>query len=339
MDEQGRGRSGLNIGDSIGLISLVFAVIAFTLSPHVWLKTVFIVMAALGIVLAVRFSHWTYSWSWPRRFILSLLCALALIGIGVPQINDQLKSDHQKSLTDYYSWVIQIIRLQMRHAWVGRAFWLFTGAFMMIFFLVLVVALKAVRDRSIVSQQAKNGFLDYKLQAENAIISLPAALAPITAITFNVGKMIEAQTRQVQAAAQKPTVVQLRVVKRTATKLDVYSRQIHSRCSLLEGTGARLEEGMLGWFAWIKSQNELKPQLIQVIPTLQVLGSTVASTILKINDYIRSMEANKGISRDMNIALEAHIQAVTRVRDASIAIQQSCMSALRFIDAQEQENK
>jgi hypothetical protein len=90
---------------------------------------------------------------------------------------------------------------------------------------------------------------------------------------------------------------------------------------------------MLGWFMWIKLQESLKIQLISIAPTLQSLCDSMDGAIRGTNTYIANLEAIKGISKDMNIALDGHIEAMSRVRNASVSIRLSCVKALQLIAA------
>jgi len=222
--------------------------------------------------------------------------------------------------------------MHINRPWIQRTCWLVVGAILMLCIQILFVTVKTYRNRVIASAAVQKGFLDYKFQAETAMNDLGPAVAPITEITFNVGEMIKDRTRHNEAAAQRPTAVQLRVVKIAARKLDRYSRQIQARCSRLERIGVSLDEGMLGWFMWIKLQESLKIQLIAIAPTIQSLCATMDGAIGSINTYIANLEAIKGISQDMNIALEGHIKAITRVRNASDSIRLSCARALQLIE-------
>jgi hypothetical protein len=58
----------------------------------------------------------------------------------------------------------------------------------------------------------------------------------------------------------------------------------------------------------------------------------------KTNQYIGILESARGVSRDMNLALDAHIQAITRVRNANVSIWQSCTKALELIEAGEPQS-
>jgi hypothetical protein len=85
---------GLNLGDSIGLAALIFAMVAVILTPPLWLKAILLVLSGVGCFVFFNKSHWTNYWSSKRRYVGAVVVVVFLVGIGVPQLREQWKAGH-----------------------------------------------------------------------------------------------------------------------------------------------------------------------------------------------------------------------------------------------------
>lgn len=56
---------------------------------------------------------------------------------------------------------------------------------------------------------------------------------------------------------------------------------------------------------------------------------SVSSTDL----YLTAVEATRGVSRDMNDAVNAHLLCIKRIRDVNEKIRKSCSDGLRILEA------
>jgi hypothetical protein len=322
----------LSTGDSIGLVALVFAVIAFTITPSPRAKIVLLLLIG-GVATIVRFSHWTRTWSRIKRSIGWIVSSVVLLGIGIPQINEQLKAEHRQALSDLYIGTINLTKVLFAGSWMQRSFWAFVGGVSILCLQLVIIAVNNYLRRMKAFQSTDKGFLDYKLQAETAMSDLSPTLAPISEIMFQVGKMIEEQTRRASEVALVETRAQLLVVRRSAKKLNRFSHQMESKCSRLEDNGRILEEGMLGWFKWLNGQQDHDSELVAVAIPLRSLCNSMEEAIRQSNRYISTLENAKGVSRDMNVASDAHIRVVTRVHEATLKIWDCCIQALKLTKA------
>lgn len=83
----------LSIGDSIGMGALVIALIAYAVTPPIWLRAVLLIASAAGFFVFCRKSHWTQPWKPRRQVILATVATLILGCIGVPQLLNQWKEE------------------------------------------------------------------------------------------------------------------------------------------------------------------------------------------------------------------------------------------------------
>jgi hypothetical protein len=118
-----------------------------------------------------------------------------------------------------------------------------------------------------------------------------------------------------------------------ALRLDKYSRRLDRKCSRLEQIGSSLQEGLLGWYIWAHKQEASRIALSQATPSLRSLCQSIRSEIQGTDNYIATFEAMKGVSRDMNGALERHIQVLRRIRNANSNILIACTGALNIADS------
>jgi hypothetical protein len=179
----------------------------------------------------------------------------------------------------------------------------------------------------------RQGFLDFKLQAEKAMADISPAINPITAITSQVGDAMARQAQKVRAVATKSTGNQLRVTRVGAIRLDKYSRRLDSKCLRLEQIGSSLQEGLLGWYTWAHKQEASRISLSEATPSLRSLCQSMTLGIQGTDSYIATLETMKGVSRDMNAALERHIQVIRRIRNANSNILDACVAALKIADS------
>lgn len=56
------------------------------------------------------------------------------------------------------------------------------------------------------------------------------------------------------------------------------------------------------------------------------------TSLNNINFYLTAVEAIRGVSRDMNAAVNAHLISITRVRDVTAKIRKSCSDGLRHLE-------
>jgi hypothetical protein len=322
---------GLNIGDSIGLLSFIFAIIAFTLSPHILTKTLLLLLAAGGIVLAVKFSHWTHNLSGRTQAILTVALIVILFWLGFGQINSDLRLEGHASVASGLHRTYVWCNIQFHRRWLSDFCWAALGIF---FTLITQEGSRRIRRNLIVRAEhhnANKGLLDFKQQAEIAMHQLSPTIQSITEVTIRVGCMFEKQTERIKAVGTKTTNVQLKHTRQTALKLDGYSHKLTIRTSKLERVGLSLQEGLLGLVRISKLKGANQSELRMLAPSLRSLCVSITTAVEKTDQFIAMLSLGKAYSRDLDIALDRHITEVSRVRDASLLVRNSCLQALEMM--------
>jgi hypothetical protein len=330
MPEEKQKSDSFNPGDSIGLIALVFAVIAFTVSPPAWLKLLLLVIAVIGVFVAVHFSHWSHSWSRVGRVSTSLAITLVLIWIGGVQINAQLKTEDGITLWEAVSKGAHAVVGYLSRPWPQRFVCGVVGVLLTLLGQVVfswVVSRKSAGERL---AESDKGFLDYRLQAENAVNSLGPALEPIAKIMGEVGTVLESMVRPDPKVSSQTTETQIRGLKQKAQKIDSLSNAMDAKCVGLEEVARLFSEGMPGWVGLMYRQPGAKEDLVYTVSNLTRLVSTIEKTQAHWSGYIGAVESARGVSRDMNLALDNHVRSVRRVGDASEKILEACKKTLQI---------
>jgi hypothetical protein len=329
--------TALNIGDSIGLFSLLFAVCSFSLSPAVWIRALLILLAAIGLPIAINTSHWTHPRTRFQRLALSVVGVGLLIFVGTHQINQQLASNHMPTIQEMIGATLILCILYIsRSTLLNGLFWISFGAIFTLLFQrmkAFVVGRRASLKRMVVMER---GFLDYKLQLEQAMIDLAPSLQPISNITVQVSEMVQKQTLKIQAAASMPTASQLRVTNITGRKLDQFSKRMNTKCLKYKAVANSFQEGLFGLLGGKSQQVNGYPLLIALAPSLQSLAATIEVTLNSLAGYIEIMLASKGLSQGMNRAFDHHIQSVSSVRDVSAQVLACCKEALKSVDLKDE---
>jgi hypothetical protein len=94
-----QGKQPFNFGDSLGLLALIFAVLATVLAPPFWVKVVLLALCVPCIYTFANRSHWTHSWNPLVQNIMATVLVIIVSLIGVPQLMTQWKSEHPAQST------------------------------------------------------------------------------------------------------------------------------------------------------------------------------------------------------------------------------------------------
>jgi hypothetical protein len=78
--------SSLNVGDSIGLIALIFAGVSVAVTPPFALRIFLLLACPCGFFVFFRKTHWTHTWPEWGQACGTLVATLALASIGIPQL-------------------------------------------------------------------------------------------------------------------------------------------------------------------------------------------------------------------------------------------------------------
>ena len=313
-----------------------------------------------GIFLAVGVGMLTVDWFPGNLLIAQVSLTIAIVLFVTKAIGHAIESEGSRisrslfafflSLVSIAIWWQAITSIQQHKTnpsgllpslaffekpWIEHISWMCIGMLILILLRWVALASVSISKRAKQEQVSAKGFLDFKLQAELAMSDLPRALEPITAISVQVGRAIQKQALEVKRAASMSTRRQIRVTKVAAMRLDKYSRGLNRKCSRLEQIGSSLQEGLLGWYTWAHNQEASRIALSQATPSLRRLCESITTAIKTTEAFIASLEATKGVSRDMNEALERHIQVVWRIRNANSNIASACLKALQIADGYE----
>jgi hypothetical protein len=329
MPEEKQKSGSYSPGDSIGLISLVLAVITFTVSPPVSLKLLLLVVAVIGVFVALRLAYWSHSWSSVRRVLIASAIGLVLLWIGLTQINAQMKTEDGMTLGTAVLKVFHVGVGYLHFTWPQRLICVVVGVLAVLSGQALIARVTHRKSANKRLAESDKGFLDCKLLAENAVESLGPALAPITKIMGEAVVVWGSLVRPDEKVSSQSTEAQIRGLKQKAQRLDALSNAMDGHCVKLEEVGRLFTEGMPGWVSWMYSQSNAKEDLTFTVANLTRLVSTIEVTQGHSNDYISAVERARGVSRDLNLALDHHIQSSRRVRDANQKILDACKRSLQ----------
>jgi len=330
-DARNESQGHWNFGDSVGVLALIFAILAVDLVPTPLFKFGLLLLAVVGIAYCLKKSHWTHTWPPALKFVAWAFLAFVLSWILIGQIDGQLVADHSRTVGEAATAFMGHIGDFGKRLTASKLFWIVVGMLLLRATQVFFSNVRSSLARTNAIGKTDKGFLDYKLQAENAVTELPRVLDGLTQIMGRVSSMIGGQAPAMHAALSRPTKVQIHVVAEVARKLDAYSQQMEKRCVRLEAIGRALSEGMSGWFGWMKGRVDLTSEAAPLVAVLEGAATTIGQTINHEEKYIESLSSSIGVSQDMNSALDRHIAVNQRVRDASATIAGSCRNALDIL--------
>ncbi|MHB1959754.1 MAG: hypothetical protein ACYCO5_12055 [Acidobacteriaceae bacterium] len=316
-----------------------------------------------GIFIACGIGMLTVEW-FPHNLLIAQICFFAAAALCVIKfIGHAIESDGSKRSRFIFAFVLCVIVLvlaivvvgyvqehknpaltgnpavqaahllfvYMGRPWPQRILYVVLGIVLMLLFQALIIAMSAVIAQSKRKVNADKGFLDYRMQAEEAMTELPLAMASITKIILQAGKSTESQTVRVQSVSNSSARIQRRVIGRGARMLNYYSLQIDAKCARLEKIGNSLTEGQLGWFTWVKSQGNYNTELLALRQQMLIFSDTMGETIKSSNEYLDTIQSMRGVSQDLNAAVDAYAGSIRRVRDINMKILNSCLNTLNML--------
>lgn len=83
------------LGDSLGVLGVMLALIGFVLNFPVILRIALLVIAISLFAVLARRSHWTHEWPTWAQVVAAAVFAIAVLGIGIPQLITQWKEEHR----------------------------------------------------------------------------------------------------------------------------------------------------------------------------------------------------------------------------------------------------
>ena len=230
------------------------------------------------------------------------------------------------------SWLLRIVVRALDSPWNLRVLCFATGVLSTLALQHLERRFSAAKTKELSTKKAQKGFLDYKMQAEKSISRFPSVLGRVTKIIGEVGVSLRSQGLRAGEALNSTTRVHLRIVRRTARMLDGYSNRLDASCDQLETVGNALTEGLHGWLKWAHKQESAVQNLQELIRALRKLFLNMETGLNGTDQYLGSVEALRGVSQEMNDAIDRHLISVTRIRDVLEGMRQSTYSTLQLFE-------
>jgi hypothetical protein len=175
------------------------------------------------------------------------------------------------------------------------------------------------------------GFLDYKLQAGEGMAGLTPVILDITKVVGRVSALFN--SAQGRLRPHSTTQTRVREIGKIAESLRQYSSQLDSKCADLERNGEWVAEGTTGWLEWVSKQDGRRKVGQELEAHLRTFASTLLNNFGIMNDYLALIESGRGVSKEFNEVLDAHISSIRRIMNANEGIRKSCLHALQMIES------
>jgi hypothetical protein len=321
MTSSGNGKTNLSLGDSIGLLALVFAIFAFLVDPTPTVKLALILGACGCTVIFIWISHWTYR----LPTIAKTLCSGIVIG--------SLWTGTLARITNQIPGLKPTLALGARlradaHTPTARLFEAGTLGALLTLVALAIFGAFIVRWNARRSDAApQKGFLDYKLEAEQAIQAFPSRLEPITTIVTNVGKLMEAHTARIAESQVSDTGSYLKKLRRFARELDSDTKKLARPCERLRSTALAYSEGLTGWTDWMKTRPGYTPAKQQFVSVTHEFIKSTISGVAHMNVYLDRLSLMRGVSKDLNYSVDRHIDRIASIRDVISGVTDSSLLA------------
>ena len=174
------------------------------------------------------------------------------------------------------------------------------------------------------------GFLDHKLDAENAMKALPALLGRLTPIMTEVGASMEKRTRELQNAQE--TMQQLEISKKASASLDKYSARVVRVAVKYSKIGELLATGLGGWSRWVKESGHKKETFGNFPEALIEFGGVLERSNNQLRHYIATTNNLRGVSSTLDAAVERHSLSWGKILNTNIAIHAASLETLKVFD-------
>jgi hypothetical protein len=263
----------------------------------------------------------THEGPWQWRFGIAAIITLTLAAIGGRLFWSSIVATFQSAA----AWI-----RDLHGPWFDRligAFWL----------LVILAGLFALRSLLIRANHARRtiltgqkGFLDYKLEVETALTSIPGILNKISIITAEVAPAMERHTASI--VPTEPTERHIGVSKEAAQTLERFSRRIDKVLREYESVGASLVDGLDGWSKWLGESSQKKTTMVPFITALKQVVPTMATVTVQTVQYADTVRHMKGVSMVLNAGIDRHVQSVDRIAEVNNKIRGACVQAIQRME-------
>lgn len=177
----------------------------------------------------------------------------------------------------------------------------------------------------------KKGFLDHKLDAEAAMLALPAITAKLAAIMNDVGTAIDQHTNDLQRASS--TAQHLKVSEAASRSLDKYSARVDRARIKYVQIGDSLSLGLNGWSKWIEEAHPSKAGFADFPESLRGFIPAIDQSNNQLRTYIATTGNIRGISSALNAAVDRHVISWEEILNTNLRIHAACCETLRVIDS------
>jgi hypothetical protein len=155
----------------------------------------------------------------------------------------------------------------------------------------------------------------------------------LTRIMGDVGPRITKHTQTLLRA--RTTEGQIKVARATSRSLDKFSARFERVGADYETIGKSLSEGLDGWTTWLgeNATIETHPDLQEFLANMRTFADTIQASNGHTQDYIDAMIGNKGVSSELDTAIDRHVISVRLILKVNSAIRNSCTEALTRFEA------
>jgi hypothetical protein len=190
----------------------------------------------------------------------------------------------------------------VRGVWLDRMLGVIVGIVFVPLAVFLLRFVRIKRTSKSALLEIPKGFMDYKIDVETAMASLPAITNRLTAVMGEVGPMMGRHTSRLQQSSS--TAEQLKVGASVSSSLDRFSARMRRLQVKYVQKGESLSGGLNGWFKWIEQVKPSKSQLASFPEALAEFNGVLNRSNDQQRSYIAVMENAKGASRVMDAAIQ-----------------------------------
>ena len=200
----------------------------------------------------------------------------------------------------------------------GKGFWLFASGFIsasiiIIGLSVLLVFIKSYRYRKLESIKdaqflsKDKGILDHRVDMENATKELTRILLVLSKEINKIGNTLNKAIPKIQSTRENPIKAQ-KIISDTAKKLNKHSAKMEGNIPKFDEIINLLIESTTAYFTWfVPKIDQEKQELITLRQTCTDMLSSTQLSLSSMESYHNIQVDTKGISQDLNTALNRSI--------------------------------
>jgi hypothetical protein len=214
--------------------------------------------------------------------------------------------------------------------WMDRAVGAIGGLIFVPFAVFAVRFVRIKRGNIDALLLAPKGFLDYKVDAEGAILEMPSVLVRLTKIMQKIEPSIDIHTGALQRASTASQ--QLRVSKDASLSFDKWSIRVERIQVKYAKMGELLSDGLSGWSRWIEASHPSKASVGSFPESMREFIGVLNKSNDSLMTYITILESGKGMSRILDSAIDRHVSPLRAIFEINWRIHNTCNESLRILD-------